>query len=123
MIALVFAGAGAGGVLRLLLNHWLNPLFAPMPMGTFAANVLGSGAAGMLVAVFATRVDLEPVLRPLLLIGFLGGLTTFSTFSIEVLQAIEQQRAWLALGIAVVHVSASVAAAIAGLMAMRALLS
>jgi len=119
----VFAGAGAGGVMRMLLNHWLNPLFSPMPLGTLTANVLGSAAAGMLVAIFSARADLEAVWRPLLLIGFLGGLTTFSSFSVEVMQAIEQQRTWLATGIAVVHVSASVAAAIAGLLAMRAVLS
>lgn len=123
VIALVFAGAGAGGVARLLLNHWLNPLFAPMPLGTFTANVLGSGAAGALVALLAVRTDLDAVLRPLLIVGFLGGLTTFSTFSLEVLQALEQQRAWLAGGIALVHVSGSVAAAIAGLIGVRALLA
>ena len=45
VVALVFAGAGAGGVARLLLNHWLNPLVAALPLGTLTANVLGSGAA------------------------------------------------------------------------------
>jgi CrcB protein len=122
-IALVFAGAGAGGVARLLLNHWLNPLFAAVPLGTLTANVVGSGAAGALLGLLGARVDLDPVLRPLLLIGFLGGMTTFSTFSVEVVQALDQQHAWLATGIALLHVCASVAAAIAGLTAARALLS
>jgi CrcB protein len=122
-IALVFAGAGAGGVARLLLNHWLNPLFVALPLGTLTANVLGSGAAGALLGLLGARVDLDPVLRPLLLVGFLGGMTTFSTFSLEVLQALEQQRAWLAAGIALLHVCAAVAAAIAGLIGVRALLS
>jgi fluoride exporter len=122
-IALVFAGAGAGGVARLLLNHWLNPLFAPMPLGTLTANVLGSGAAGALVGLLGVRADLDPVLRPLLIVGFLGGLTTFSSFSLEVVQALEQQRAWVAGGIAVVHVCASVAAAVAGLLTVRALVT
>lgn len=122
-IALVFAGAGTGGVVRLMLNHWLNPLFAPMPLGTLAANVLGCGAAGALLGLLGARADLDPLLRPLLLVGFLGGLTTFSAFSLEVVQSLDTQRVWLATGIALVHVCASVAAAIAGLLATRALLS
>jgi CrcB protein len=122
-IALVFAGAGTGGVARLMLNHWLNPLFAPLPLGTLTANVLGSGAAGAMLGLLGARADLDPVLRPLLLVGFLGGMTTFSTFSLEVVQALEQQRLWTAGGVAVIHVCASVAAAIAGLLAVRALLA
>ena len=122
-IALVFAGAGTGGVARLMLNHWLNPLFAPLPLGTFTANLLGSGAAGALVGLLGVRADLDPVLRPLLIVGFLGGMTTFSTFSLEVVQALEQQRVWQAGGIALVHVCGAVAAAIAGLLATRALLA
>ncbi len=122
-IALVFAGAGAGGVARLMLNHWLNPLFAPMPLGTLAANVLGCGAAGALLGLLGARADLDPLLRPLLLVGFLGGLTTFSAYSLEVVQSLDAQRAWLAGGIALVHVCASVAAAIAGLLTARALLA
>lgn len=123
VIALVFVGAGAGGVSRLLLNHLLNPLFAPMPLGTLVANVLGSGAAGVLGGLLAARADLDPVLRPLLLVGFLGGLTTFSTFSLEVVNALDQQRVALAAGIALTHGGASTAAAIAGLLGVRALLA
>jgi CrcB protein len=119
----VFAGAGAGGVARLLLNHGLNPLFAFMPLGTLVANVVGSGAAGALAALLGLRADLDAVWRPLLLTGFLGGLTTFSSFSLEVVQALEQQRAWHAAGIALLHVSASLAAALGGLIGMRALLA
>jgi len=123
VIALVFVGAGTGGVARLLLNHWLNPLLAALPLGTLTANVLGSGAAGALVGWLALRADLDPLLRPLLIVGFLGGLTTFSAFALEVTQALEQQRAWVAGGIALLHVCAGVAAAIAGLIGVRALLA
>jgi CrcB protein len=122
-IALVFVGAGAGGVLRLLVNHLLNPLLAALPLGTLAVNVAGSGAAGALLGWLAVRTDLEPVLRPLLLVGFLGGLTTFSAFSLDVVQALDQQRALAAIGIAVLHVTASVAAAVAALAGVRALLA
>lgn len=123
VIALVFVGAGTGGVLRLLLGHALNPLFAPLPLGTLCVNVIGSGAAGAVLGLVTARADLDPVLRPLLLVGLLGGLTTFSAFSLEVVQALDAQRALLATGIAVAHVGASVAAAIAGLAGTRALLA
>jgi CrcB protein len=122
-IALVFAGAGAGGVARLALGHWLNPLFTALPFGTLVANVIGSGAAGAVAGLLESRAQLDPALRPLLLTGFLGGLTTFSTFSLEVVQAIEQQRLWQATGITLLDVSASLAAAIAALVGVRALLS
>jgi CrcB protein len=121
-IALVFGGAGAGGVTRYLLNLGLNPLLADVPLGTLAANVLGCGAAGAAVAFLDDRLALDPTLRPLLIVGFLGGLTTFSTFAREVVQSLESQRLWLAAGIVVVHVSASIAAAIVGLIGVRALL-
>lgn len=122
-IALVFGGAGAGGVVRYLLNLVLNPLLADIPLGTLAANVLGCGAAGALVAFLDDRIALDATLRPLLIVGFLGGLTTFSSFSLEVVQALENQRPLLGLSIVMVHVCASIAAAIAGLIGMRALLA
>jgi fluoride exporter len=121
-IALVFGGAGAGGVARYLLNLGLNPLLADVPLGTLAANVLGCGAAGAVVALLDDRLALDPTLRPLLIVGFLGGLTTFSSFALEVVQSLESERIWLAAGIVLVHLSASIAAAIVGLIGMRALL-
>ena len=122
-IALVFGGAGAGGVTRYLLNLGLNPLLAGMPLGTLAANVLGCGAAGAVAALLSERLALDPTLRPLLIVGFLGGLTTFSSFALEVVQAMESQRTLLAIGIVLVHVIASITAAIAGMIGMRALLA
>jgi fluoride exporter len=122
-IALVFLGAGAGGVTRHLLNLRLNPLLADLPMGTLTANVLGCGAAGAVAAFLADRIALDPTLRPLLIVGFLGGLTTFSSFALEIVQSLESQRPLLAVGIVLVHVGASIAAAIIGLIGMRALLA
>ena len=122
-IALVFIGAGAGGVSRYLLNLGLNPLLPAVPLGTLTANVLGCGAAGALVGFLGERLSLDPTLRPLLLVGFLGGLTTFSSCAVEVVQSLEGQRPWLAAGIVLVHVGASIGAAIAGLIGMRALLA
>ena len=122
-IALVFVGAGAGGVLRWVLTHLLNPLVAALPLGTLVVNVAGSAAAGALLALLQARTDLDAVLRPLLLVGLLGGLTTFSAFSLEVMQALQQQRALLAAGIALLHVTASVGAAFAAFAGTRALLA
>jgi len=122
-IALVFAGAGAGGVVRYLLSVVLNPLLATVPLGTLAANVLGCGAAGALLGLFMMRPGLDPMMRPLLITGFLGGLTTFSTFALEVLEMLESGRPMLAGGTIALHVGASLIAAILGLWAMRAILS
>ena len=122
-LSLVFVGAGAGGVLRYLMSLALNPLLVEIPLGTLAANVLGSGAAGALIGFLAERTALDPTLRPLLLAGFLGGLTTFSSFAVEVVQMLEAQKPVVAAAIVLVHVGASLAAAIAGLIAVRALLA
>lgn len=122
-LSLVFVGAGTGGVTRYLLALWLNPLLAEVPLGTLAANVLGCGAAGALIGVLAEYTSLDMTLRPLLMAGFLGGLTTFSSFAVEVVQNLEAQRPLLATAIVCLHVGASLAAAIGGLMAARALLA
>jgi len=122
-VSLVFVGAGAGGVLRYLMTLALNPLLIEVPLGTLTANVLGSGAAGALIGFLAERTALDPTLRPLLLAGFLGGLTTFSSFAVEVVQMLEAQRPLVATAIVLVHVGASMAAAIAGLIVIRAILA
>lgn len=122
-LSLVFVGAGTGGVMRYLLALWLNPVLAEVPLGTLTANVLGCGAAGALIGVLAEYTALDLTLRPLLMAGFLGGLTTFSSFAVEVVQTLAAQRPLLATAIVCMHVGASLAAAIAGLMAARALLA
>lgn len=120
-IGLVFVGAGTGGVVRHLLNLALNPLFAPLPLGTLVANVSGSFLAGALVSLLVVRTGLDPALRLLLLTGFLGGLTTFSTFAVEVSRMLETQRWPLAGATVVLHVAGSVIAALLGMAVVRAL--
>ena len=122
-IGLVFVGAGVGGVARHLLNLSLNPLFAPLPLGTLTANVSGGFLAGALVAVLAFRPGLDPTLRLLLLTGFLGGLTTFSAFSVEVSRMLESQRWMLASATIALHVVGSVIAVLLGMAAVRGLLA
>lgn len=81
----VFVGAGCGALLRWGLGLQLNALYPRLPLGTLAANLLGGLLVGFAVAWFAKHPSIAPELRLLLVTGFLGGLTTFSTFSAEVI--------------------------------------
>ena len=80
----IAAGASLGALLRWLLAVRFNPLFPALPLGTLAANLVGGYLVGLAVAYFAIRADLPPEVRLFVITGFLGGLTTFSTFSAEV---------------------------------------
>ncbi len=83
-VSAVFVGAGLGALLRWLLGDRLNPLFPTLPLGTLAANLLGGLLVGVAVAYFGRHAGMSPELRLFVITGFLGGLTTFSTFSAEV---------------------------------------
>jgi fluoride exporter len=80
----ISVGASAGALLRWVFGLWLNALLPPMPLGTLAANLVGGYLVGVAVAIFSIEVSLAPEWRLLVITGFLGGLTTFSTFSAEV---------------------------------------
>lgn len=92
-IWLVLLAVGTGGALgaicRWALSYALNPLAAWMPLGTLVANVLGGFLIGGVLAWTAATPDIPPVVRLFILTGFLGGLTTFSTFSAEAFTFIE----------------------------------
>lgn len=88
-------GAFAGAVLRWVLGILLNPIFPTLPLGTLAANLLGGLAIGVAMGVFAQFEALPVVIRLAVTTGFLGGLTTFSTFSAETVSLLlRQQYAW-----------------------------
>ena len=94
-ILAVFAGGGLGALLRWLLALRLNPAGGgppAFPAGTLAANLAGGFLIGLLLAAFAARADWPEEMRLLLITGFLGGLTTFSTFSGEIVQFLAQGR-------------------------------
>ncbi|QCW26472.1 fluoride efflux transporter CrcB [Lysobacter enzymogenes] len=117
----IFIGAGLGALLRWWLGLALNPLFPTVPMGTLAANALGGLLMGVLMAVFAQYETLPLALRLALTTGFLGGLTTFSTFSAETSGLLLRGEYGWAGAIVAAHVGASLLATLAGVMAVRGL--
>ena len=87
----IAAGGAAGSVLRFWMSTWIYALVGrSFPYGTFAVNILGCLAMGFLFVLFTDRLSDSVVLRAGILIGVLGGFTTFSTFSIEAFNLIEQ---------------------------------
>lgn len=107
-------GASLGALARWGLGLWLSP-GALVPWGTVAANLLGAYLIGLAVAVFQALPQLDPVWRLALITGFLGALTTFSSFSAEVVGMLGQQRYAHALGTASLHLFGSLLLTFAGI--------
>ncbi|MBF3723729.1 fluoride efflux transporter CrcB, partial [Burkholderia pseudomallei] len=84
-IVAIFVGAGFGALLRWFLSIGLNALLPEVPLGTLASNLIGGYLIGIAVVAFATRAGLPPEWRLFVITGFMGGLTTFSTYSVEVM--------------------------------------
>jgi len=105
----VGTGAAAGAWLRWFLGLRLNPAFPTVPLGTLAANLIGGFLVGIAIAWFERHPHLAPQARLFAITGFLGGLTTFSTFSGEVVSLLlRREYAWAA-GAAGVHLLGSLA--------------
>ncbi|CDG16960.1 fluoride efflux transporter CrcB [Xenorhabdus doucetiae] len=85
----VFIGGGLGSVLRWLISLRLNNPSSPIAVGTLTANCIGAFIIGLGLAYFNKATHLNPVLRLMLMTGFCGGLTTFSTFSAEVIDLLQ----------------------------------
>lgn len=119
----VFVGAGFGACLRFALGEALNRLLPQMPLGTLAANLLGGYLVGVAIACFAWRPELSMLWRLALITGFLGGLTTFSTFSAEVVNALARGETAWALGTVASHLAGSLLLTALGLWTVRALLA
>lgn len=114
-ILAISVGASLGAVSRWLLGLSLNTLFPAIPPGTMAANLIGGYLIGVALAVFAAAPNLAPEWRLLIITGFLGGLTTFSTFSAEVTTLIQQGRLAMAATAITVHVGGSLLMTLIGL--------
>jgi CrcB protein len=117
----VGVGAALGAWLRWGLSAWLNPRVPHLPLGTLAANLVGGYLVGVAVAFLAARQDLPPEVRLFAITGFLGGLTTFSTFSSEVTQLLLRGEYWTGGGLAVAHLGGSLVLTVAGIATFRAL--
>lgn len=107
-VAAICAGASCGALLRWGLALWLNGS-GPLPWGTLAANLMGGYLIGIAVGVFQLLPQVDPTWRLLLITGLLGGLTTFSTFSAEVVGQLTAGRPGWALLTALAHVAGSLA--------------
>ena len=107
-VVAICAGASFGAVARWGLGLWLNT-GGPVPYGTLAANLIGGYLVGVAVGVFQAMPQLDPVWRLLLITGFLGGLTTFSSFSAEVVTMLLDARPLLALATSMLHLGGSLA--------------
>ena len=117
----VFVGAGLGACLRFALGEALNRLLPQLPLGTLAANLIGGYLVGVAIAFFAWRTDVSLLWRVGLITGFLGGLTTFSTFSAEVVNAFARGEAAWALATAASHLFGSLLLTALGVATVRAL--
>jgi CrcB protein len=117
-IVAICVGASLGALLRWWLGLVLNGMFPTIPPGTLAANLVGGYLVGLAIAFFATYTAIAPEWRLLLITGFCGGLTTFSTFSAELVALLQQGRAAWALAAAAAHLAGSVLMTFAGIATM-----
>ena len=121
--AAVGIGAMLGAWLRWGLGLWLNAFHPAIPPGTLAANLIGGFLIGIAVAYFMAHPCIAPEWRLFAITGFLGGLTTFSTFSAESVSLLQSARYLEALLHGSLHMAGSVAATIAGFATWHALKS
>jgi CrcB protein len=114
-VAAISFGSAAGALLRWQLGSKLNSFFPALPPGTLAANIIGGYIVGLAIAYFAQANDIAPEWRLLIITGFCGGLTTFSTFSAEVTTLLQEGRLTMAMSAIAIHVAGSLLATLAGL--------
>lgn len=105
----ISAGASIGALVRWVLSSRFNPVSPLLPTGTLAANLIGGYLIGIAVAFFAASPNLSPQWRLFVVTGFLGGLTTFSTFSAEVVTQLQNGHSGSAVVIAFAHLAGSFA--------------
>ncbi len=117
-ILAISVGASLGALLRWWFGLALNGLFPAIPPGTLAANLVGGYVVGVAIAFFASYGAIAPEWRLLVITGFCGGLTTFSTFSAEIVTLLQQGRATWAVAAAGAHLFGSLLATVAGFATM-----
>ena len=105
-VLMICVGASLGALARWRLGLWLSP-GGVLPWGTLAANLVGGYLVGLAVGLFQGMPQLDPLWRMALITGFLGALTTFSSFSIETVELLQAERFALALGGMALHLGGS----------------
>ena len=111
----VMLGGSLGAVLRWGLSVTLNHRLSSMPLGTWLANLLGGFLVGVAVAWFSKHADMDPAWRLFVITGLLGGLTTFSSFSAEVVSMLQSERYQWALATVALHVLGSLLMTVVGI--------
>jgi len=106
-ILAISLGASLGAILRWVLGLVLDSMSVAITMGTLAANWIGGFLIGVAMAFFSAHTELSPQWRLLIITGFLGGLTTFSSFSAELTSMIQEGRLSIALITVMLHVVGS----------------
>ncbi len=119
----VFGGAGLGALLRWFLGSRLNAIFPTLPLGTLVANLLGGLMIGLALAWFSRHPSIAPEVRLLIITGFLGGLTTFSTFSAEVVNLLWRGELLWGLGAILAHLVGSLGMTVLGIWLVYAFLA
>jgi len=118
--AVICLGACVGALARWRLSVWLNAAHPWVPLGTLAANLVGGLMVGVAMAAVEAHPDIDPAWRLAVVTGFLGALTTFSTFSAETVALLQMGRPGSALGLSALHLIGSLAMTWLGLAAGRA---
>ncbi|HJV94837.1 MAG TPA: fluoride efflux transporter CrcB [Albitalea sp.] len=114
-VVAISVGASLGALLRWGFGNRFNLLFTTIPPGTLVANLVGGYIIGVAIAFFAAYAAVAPEWRLFIITGFCGGLTTFSTFSAELVTLLQQGRLSWALGAVAAHVVGSVLMTFAGI--------
>lgn len=119
-VVAVGVGAMLGAWSRWALGAWLNPVLPNLPLGTLVSNLAGGFAIGVAVEFFLRYPMIAPEWRLLIITGFLGALTTFSTFSAEAVELLQQQDYGWATALIAAHLAGSLLMTLAGMQVMRA---
>jgi len=117
----IFCGAGLGALLRAGFNLATVSITSTLPLGTFISNMVGGYIVGIAVAFFGNNPSLSPEWKLFVITGFLGGLTTFSSFSVEVVGFMQRGEVTWALGTALLHLVGSLALTFLGILTYQAL--
>ncbi|MBF0143202.1 MAG: fluoride efflux transporter CrcB [Magnetococcales bacterium] len=118
-ILVVSLGASLGALLRWGMGNQLNGYFPAIPLGTLTVNLVGGYIIGLAIALFDAMPGLSPEWRLLVITGFCGGLTTFSTFSAEILSLLQRDRLPMAMVAIAIHVGGSLLMTLLGLLSWQ----